>query len=157
MKGKKQKQRKSGPMQRFAALSPERKRRLLLKGAVGLGIFGVAAGSISAHDSRQRELHDLAVVGAGKPVVVQVHDTTCPVCRNLKSRAMKVLSDQSRILYRIADLSDDEGRELQQKYSVGKTTLLLFDARGRLLEITVGLKPIEELEALFATHFPLET
>jgi len=129
---------------------------LIIKSAVALGVFGIAAGAISGYDTQQKELHDLSVIGTGKPVVVQIHDTSCPICRNLKSRTMKVLEGQSRIDYRIADIKTSKGRLLQQKHGVQKTTLLLFDAKGKLLETVYGLQTIEQLESLFARNFPAQ-
>lgn len=129
------------------------KRRLFLKSAVSLGVLGIAAGALSAYDSKQRELHDLSIIGAGKPVVVQIHDTTCPLCRSLKSRSMKVLENQTRIEFRLADIATSEGRLLQEKHGVQKTTLLLFDARGKLLDTVFGLQTNEQLEALFARTY----
>lgn len=153
MKRKKQVSSKDTALERFTRLPVERKRRLLLKSAVGLGVLGVAAGAISAYDNQQRELHDLTVVGSGIPVVVQIHDTTCPICRSLKTVTANVLEDHSQILFRIADLATSEGQALQQEYGVQKTTLLLFDAKGSLVDTVVGLQTREELEALFSRHY----
>lgn len=144
-------------MERFKQLPVEKKRRLVIKSAISLGVLGVAAGAISGYDSNQRELHDLTSIGAGKPVVVQIHDTSCPDCRRLKSRSLHVLENQSEIQFRLADISTTEGRELQNKYGVQKTTLLLFDAKGKLIDTVVGLQSNEELESLFARRFPAAT
>lgn len=93
-------------------------------------------------------------IGAGKPVVVQIHDTSCPDCRSLKSRSLNVLENQSDILFRIADIATAEGRALQNKYGVQKTTLLLFDAEGKRIDTVIGLQTSEELQNLFARSFP---
>lgn len=154
MKRKKQNTQDKSALQRFTELPAEKKRRLFLKSAVSLGVMGVAAGAISGYDAKKRELHDLTSIGAGKPVVVQIHDTSCPICRRLKSRSMTVLGDQEEIQFRIADIVTAKGRELQEKYGVQKTTLLLFDAEGNLVDTVFGLQTIEELEQLFARRFP---
>ncbi|MGQ7848254.1 thioredoxin family protein [Granulosicoccus sp. 3-233] len=154
MKRKKQNSHSGNTLERFARLPAERKRRLLLKSAVGLGILGIGAGAISDYDSRQRELHDLTSVGAGEPVVVQVHDTSCPICRSLKSITTKVIADHPHIRFRIADIATGEGQALQRQYGVQKTTLLLFDGRGNLLDTVVGAQSRENLERLFARHYP---
>ena len=153
MKRRKQIASNTSALERFTRLPVERKRRLLLKSAVGLGVLGVAAGAISAYDNKQRELHDLTLVGSGTPVVVQIHDTTCPICRSLKSVTANVLKDHSQIQFRIADLATSQGQALQQKYGVQKTTLLLFDAKGNLLDTVIGLQTREELEPLFSRHY----
>ncbi len=139
--------------QKFKEMPALQKRRLIIKSVVGLGVFGVAAGAISGYDQKKRALHDLSVIGAGKPVVVQIHDTSCPICRQLKSRTSKVLEDQDAVEYRIADILTEEGRTLAQKYSVQKTTLLFFDAKGKHLDTVFGLQTIEQIEDRIARNF----
>jgi thioredoxin-like negative regulator of GroEL len=141
-------------VQKFGKMPVKQKRRLFIKSVVSLGVFGVTAGAISGYDTKNKELHDLAVIGGGKPVVVQIHDTSCSICRNLKSRTLNVLEDQSSIEYRIADIQTSKGRSLQDKYGVEKTTLLLFDAEGGLVDTVYGLQTIEQLKSLFARSFP---
>lgn len=154
MKRKKQAASEQNALERFSRLPAEKKRRLFIKSAVALGVMGAGAAAISGYDNQQRELHDLSAIGTGKPVVVQIHDTTCPLCRSLKSRAINELEGQSEILFRIADIATPEGRSIQEKYGVEKTTLLLFDAKGSLLDTVVGLQTNEELRNLFARRFP---
>ncbi len=154
MKRKKEAPKEPSALERFGRLPTENKRRLFVKSAVALGVLGVAAGAISGYDTKKRELHDLTSIGAGKPVVVQIHDTGCPICRRLKSRASNVLDGQPEIEFRIADIVSAKGRALQEKYGVQKTTLLLFDAEGNLVDTVFGLQTIEELESLFARRFP---
>jgi hypothetical protein len=141
-------------LQKMTKIPVKQKRRLFIKSAVSLGVFGVAAGAISGYDSQKKALHDLSAIGAGKPVVVQIHDTSCSICRRLKSRAVNVLERQSRIEYRIADIVTAKGRALQEVYGVQKTTLLLFDSEGEHVDTVYGLQTIEQLESLFARNFP---
>jgi thioredoxin-related protein len=141
-------------LQKISRISVKRKRRLFIKSAVSLGVFGVAAAAISVYDAQKKELHDLSIIGAGKSVVVQIHDTSCPICRRLKSRTVNVLEGQSQIEYRIADVVTSKGRALQEKYGVQKTTLLLFDAEGGHVDTVFGLQTVEQLESLFARNFP---
>lgn len=143
-------------LQKLAKLPTKQKRRLFIKSVVGLGVMGAGAGALSAYDSNKKALHDLTVIGAGKPVVVQIHDTSCPICRRLKSRTVNVLDKQTRIEYRIADIVTAKGRALQEKYGVQKTTLLLFDAEGKLVDTVFGLQTIEQLERLFTLRFPAQ-
>lgn len=154
MKNKKQAKKSDSLVQRIGRLPVEKKRRLLIKSVVSLGVFGVAAGALSNYDKNNRELHDLTAVGAGKPVVVQIHDTGCPICRSLKSRSTSVLKGQDRVEFRIADIATSSGREFQQKFGVQKTTLLLFNGEGRRVNTVFGLQTLEELELLFARSFP---
>lgn len=157
MKQKKTKKLSSSPeslVQKFKKLPVKQKRRLFIKSAVSLGVFGVAAGAISGYDAQKKEQHDLSVIGAGKPVVVQIHDTSCPICRSLKSRTVRVLDGQTQIEYRIADIVTVKGRAIAAKYGVEKTTLLLFDAEGNHVDTVYGLQTIEQLASLFARNFP---
>jgi len=143
--------------QKFTKMSAKKKRRLFIKSAVSLGVFGVAAGAISGYDSQKKELHDLSIIGAGKPVVVQIHDTSCPICRRLKARAVNVLEGQQQIEFRVADIVTSKGRALQEKYGVQKTTLLFFDAEGSHVDTVYGLQTKEQLESLLARNFPPQT
>ncbi len=151
---KKQSSASESALQKLAQLPVTQRRRFIIKSVVALGVFGVAAGAISGYDAQKKELHDLTAIGAGKPVVVQIHDTSCPICRRLKSRAVNVLEGQSRIEYRIADIVTVKGRALQEKYGVQKTTLLLFDAKGEHVDTVYGLQTIEQIESLLARNFP---
>ncbi len=153
MKRKKTSKQDTSLIERFGQLPAQKKRRLVLKSVVSLGVLGVAAGAISGYDQQKRELHDLTTIGAGKPMVVQIHDTSCPICRRLKSRAMSVLEKDDSIDFRIADIVTTEGRAFQEKYGVQKTTLLFFDAEGQHVDTVFGLQTLEEIEALIAKNF----
>ena len=154
MKKKKKPALRQSGIEKFKAMPASAKRRLFIKSAVGVGVLGVAAGAISGYDSKNKELHDLSIIGTGKPVVVQIHDTSCPICRRLKARSLTVLEDQNHIDYRIADILSSKGRAFQQKYGVEKTTLLLFDAEGNHVDTVYGLQTLDQLERLFARNFP---
>lgn len=153
-RSKKQNKSPESLKQKFSAMPTKQKRRLFVKSVLAVGVFGGAAAAISGYDAQKKELHDLTVIGEGKPVVVQIHDTSCPICRRLKSRAVNVLEDNDEIEYRIADIVTAKGRALQEKYGVQKTTLLLFDAKGKHIETVFGLQTVEQLESLFARNFP---
>jgi len=153
MKRKKKAAPKVSATQRLLDMPGVQKRRLALKATLAVGVLGVAAGAISGYDQQKRELHDLSAIGAGKPVVVQIHDTSCSICRQLKSRALSVFEDDESVDFRLADIFTDEGRALQQQYGVQKTTLLLFNAKGRHVHTVVGLQSIDELKALAARYF----
>lgn len=142
---------------KFVGLPAKQKRRLFIKSAVSLGVMGIAAGAISGYDAQKKQMHDLSVIGAGKPVVVQIHDTSCPICRRLKSRAVKVLGGHSQIEYRIADIVTTTGRDLQERFGVQKTTLLLFDATGEHVDTVYGLQTTDQLEGLLTRNFPSES
>lgn len=98
--------------------------------------------------------HDLSLVGKGIPAIVQIHDTSCALCNQLRSNtedsAMKPFGD--RLLYRITDISTSEGRRLQGRHEVSHVTLLLFDGEGELRNVLTGVKNDEVLQRAFETH-----
>lgn len=153
MKRKKNDTAALSPLDRFRKMPVRSQRRWVMKSVLALGVLSVGAGALSSYDQSRRELHDLTVVGSGKPVVVQIHDTSCPVCRRLKSRAETVLGKQNDIAFRIADILTPEGRAMQESYGVQKTTLLFFDAQGNHVDTVFGLQTIEQIESRIALHF----
>ncbi len=157
--GKSRKQKKGGtkaaasPSSGFALPGFLQGRRNLLKagGVAGLAIFG--GGWIHAKDSQNREMHDLSAIGNGTPVVLQVHDPSCALCRQLKRSTETALEELPQLTYRIADLTSKEGREFAEKYNAGKVTLLLFDGKGKHLGTVNGTTPAPELVTTFKRHF----
>jgi len=135
------------------AVSAPRSRRRALTWIGGLGLASLGAVVLARHDARTRELHDLSVIGDGAPVVVQVHDPSCPMCRRLMGTTRDTLEGMPRIRYRIADLTSADGRTFADGYRVGKVTLLLFDARGRHVDTVQGVTPAETLRRLFEERF----
>ena len=111
--------------------------------------------AIHRHDVRTRTRHDLSVLGAGTPVVVQVHDPSCRLCRRLMANTLAALGERDDVLYRVADLTDREGAAFGARYGVGKVTLLLFDGRGRHVDTVQGVTPPEALAERFAARFRL--
>lgn len=123
-------------------------RRTWIKGAVGVLAATGGASALHAWDSRTRREHDLSAIGNGVPVVVQVHDRSCPTCRRLKAAMSAALSDRDDIHYRIADLAGSDGRELSERYKVPKVSLLFFDAEGEHRYSHTGILDAEEVEAM---------
>lgn len=140
--------------EQFKAMPANKKRRLFLTSAIGVAGLGVGAVALSSYDKQQKLLHDLTVIGEGAPVVVQVHDPSCPTCRKLKSRVSKVLEDFPHLQYRLADLTKKDGRALASKYRAQKVTLLMFDGKGRHVNTQVGLLEPDQLKSLFLREFP---
>jgi len=127
-----------------------RRSMLLLLGAAPVALAG--GYTIHQYDVNNKTLHDLSIIGEGKPVVVQVHDPSCPSCRRLKGATESALETMPDIVYRIADLTNNEGREIGQRYGVGKVTLLLFDAKGKHVHTIQGVTPKEELITQFERY-----
>ena len=132
-------------------------RRTVTKMALLLGCATTAGAAIHFYDQGNRELHDLSVIGSGVPVVLQVHDPSCALCRKLKSATERALEELPGVNYRIADLTTPAGREIGEKYNVGKVTLLLFDARGKHVDTIQGVTPVDELLRSFRREFKIES
>lgn len=124
--------------------SPDARRRFLFGSVAALGLVFTAVG-INAYDQQHRELHDLSVIGGGAPVIVQIHDPGCPTCRRLKNIVSNALAANDPVLYRLADITTAQGRELQARYNVPNVTLLYFDQHGRRVHTTQGLLSASEL------------
>lgn|GEM_PF-610277 len=153
MKRRKTKAEPASPLQRFSRLSPQGKRRLLLRSAAVLGVAGVSAGSLARYDSRKRVLHDLTIIGDGAPAVVQIHDPGCQTCRRLKSRTLVALEDLPHVRFRLADILTGDGKALQDRFNAQTITLLLFEPGGKLVDRIVGLQDIDRLRHRFGQAF----
>jgi thiol-disulfide isomerase/thioredoxin len=128
-------------------------RRRLVTTAVGIVALLLAAVSIHAYESGQQELHDLGVIGQGVPVIVQIHDPNCPTCRRLKKLVTEALESNDSVLYRLANIRTDEGKALQNKYSVPHVTLLYFNAEGRHVHTTTGLQSPTQVRRAVNRYF----
>jgi len=139
--------------ERLARMSPQKRRRFLMKCGGAAVLVLISAGALATYDKRQRTLHDLTVIGAGSPAVVQIHDPSCTVCRSLKSRTSKALEQFDDVNFRLADLTTEEGSKLARQYRAEKITLLLFDGSGDHLQTVQGLRTVEDLSQLFKLQF----
>lgn len=114
---------------------------------VGVGYFGF--GSYQAHASE----HDLGRIGQGKPVVVQIHDPQCPVCTALQKEARQAVKPlEEDMVFLIADISTDVGRQFAVRHGVAHVTLLLFDGTGTRKQTLQGMRQSEELSPIFQAH-----
>ena len=98
--------------------------------------------------------HDLSVIGQGTPVVVQIHDPNCSLCNQLRRHAGNAVDHfgDERLLFRIADISTPEGRQLQRRHQVPHVTLLLYDGKGEVRRILNGVKGEDTLKHAFDIH-----
>ncbi len=130
------------------------RRKFLLLPVAAVAIGGTAFG-LNAVAVGKQEMHDLSVIGNGKPAVVQIHDPSCPTCRRLKNIMKNTIDSDDPVNYRLADITTPEGKSLQDKYRVPKITLLFFDAKGKHVHTTQGIRTSEEIketvENLFET------
>lgn len=116
-----------------------------MTGSVYIGVRGV-----NAHTN----MHDLSRIGQGVPMVVQVHDPTCPICNALKRQVRKALKGftPGTLDYVIADVRTDAGAAYAARHGVPHVTLLLVDGAGYLHETLRGMHQAAELERAFAAH-----
>ncbi len=96
------------------------------------------------------EEYDLSRIGNGRPVVVQVHDPTCVVCRQLQ-RTVDSLQEEFRadVDFLIADLSRPEGQAFANQQQVGSVTLVFFAQDGQRLGELEGRQEPEFLRKVF--------
>ena len=133
---------------------PARRWREFRRFALVFGLLATVVGTGLAAFKHSYDIsHDLSVIGQGTPVVVQIHDPHCSLCNQLRRHADNAVdSFGDRLLYRIADISTPEGRQLQLRHEVPHVTLLLFDGKGEVRRVLTGVKGEETLKHAFNTH-----
>ncbi len=116
--------------------------------AGGLGFWGVS--TVRADLAEQ----DLSIIGDGVPVIVQVHDPTCPICIDLQreTRAALAMMPDETIAYRVASLTSDVGSAFATRHGSAHATLLFFDAGGTLTRRLQGAQDRDVLLAAFTAH-----
>lgn len=124
-------------------------RRNVIKALIALPVAGVAGAAIHRYDVQNKGLHDLTLIGQGKPVVVQIHDPSCQLCKRLMSNSRKALKDQDNVVFRVADVTTTDGKRFQQKHSVDTISLVLFNADGKRVDTVRGVTPIGALKSRF--------
>ena len=116
-------------------------------------LAGVVGSGLAAFKYQYDINHDLSVIGKGVPTIVQIHDPGCSLCNQLRRNADAAASQfGGRILYRIADISTPQGRQLQLRHEVPHVTLLLFDGKGELRNVLTGVKSEGVLHRSFEIH-----
>jgi len=144
------KKNKSNKRNRTIVVKRKSKRPGLKTFAVLAALLMVSFAGIASYKQHYNTLIDLSVIGSGIPVVVQVHDPSCPSCRKLKANTESALARvKGEIHYRIADLHTGAGRAIASKYHARKVTLLTFNGDGEFLNSHVGIRSVETLESIF--------
>lgn len=137
---------KADSRRRFLRLA--RNGAIALPFAAGIGFFGVQSTLASMCEG------DLSQIGQGTPTIVQIHDPQCSLCRALQAQTRRALKefDDDAFTYLVANIKTNEGRALAAEYRVPHVTLLLFDARGRMVEVVRGPTELDTLRSAFQTH-----
>jgi len=125
-------------------------RRKVIKLLIGLPVVGAAGAAIHRYDVQNRDLHDLTLIGQGKPVVVQIHDPACSLCRRLMSNTRKALDGNEAVLFKVADVTSTEGEAFRREHHGETVSLILFDANGRKRATIKGVQTAEDLVEQFA-------
>ena len=129
----------------------ESARRKFLERAVTVaGVMLVSGVGYAAYRVRHNNIYNLGVIGNGSPTVVQIHDSGCDACKLLKSNVESVRREFKDIQFRIANLHSKDGAQFARKYESRKTTLLIFDHNGELIDKMEGIFPEEQLRRRFA-------
>lgn len=124
-------------------------RRNALKLLIAVPVAGAAGAAIHRYDVQNKGLHDLTPIGKGNPVVVQIHDPACQLCRRLMNNTRKALKSREDMVFRVADVTTSEGEKFQQQHHADTVTLLVFNSAGKKVDTIQGVTPIAELESRF--------
>ena len=127
------------------------KRRSLVKLGMVIALSIPAYMTLSAYSKNQDVERDLNVIGKGIPTLIQVHDESCPSCRQLRSSVNAVIDEFPEIQYKIADLNSPEGFKFASRHQVQKITLMYFDAKGKKLDVVSNLQSKDEVRS-FIKH-----
>jgi len=114
----------------------------------GIGLLGV--NKVRADLAEQ----DLSIVGSGMPVIVQVHDPSCPICLALQKEARAAMEtvDNSELEYRVASIASDVGSAFADRHNSAHATLLFFDADGAITQRVHAPSDRDTLQAAFQAH-----
>ncbi len=157
MARKKSKRTRKAPQQKQQPTTRRDVLRFAGYGAFGLTILGIGGLAAARSFSKYTAEHDLAVIGQGAPVIVQVHDPQCPSCAKLQKqtrKALKVLGDDAPV-YRVANIRTPQGQDFQTQHTVPHVTLILFDAQGRRVGDVRGITPADQLVDIFRSRMGL--
>lgn len=124
-------------------------RRNLLKVLIGLPVAGAVGAAIHRHDVQNRGLHDLSLIGQGQPVVVQIHDPKCQLCRRLMNNTRKALEGNNNIVFKVADVTSSDGEAFRREHNGETVSLVLFDGSGRKRGTIQGVQTAKDLKERF--------
>ena len=115
---------------------------------LGAGILTVRSVSATICEA------DLTKIGNGKPAIVQIHDPNCRLCQTLQKQSRRALKafDDEQFTFLVANINTPQGRDLAREHRVPHVTLLLFDARGQMVQVVRGPTDQDTLGAIFDAH-----
>lgn len=136
--------------------SSKQTRRDFLNKASWVGLATVLGGGAVFFGARSVTARmaesDLGRIGQGVPVVVQVHDPTCPLCAALQKQARRAMRsfEEDELVFLVADQTTETGRAFAQEFGVTHVTLVLLDGTGAYVETLQGVRPASELHPAFS-------
>ena len=139
------------PVKKAAAKGSLLNRRNAIKLLIAAPVAGLAGAAIHRYDVQNRDLHDLSSIGQGSPVIVQVHDPSCQLCRQLMNNTRKAIKTRDDLVYRVADLTTAKGATFGREHSAQKVTLLLFNDAGKQVGRVEGVTSVQELTERFSS------
>jgi len=132
-----------------------RRNQALLAGAIAALVLTGVGFAVGGLNRAERRVRDLSLIGNGVPAVVQVHDTTCPICSELRANVKRIERefDDDELLIRIADIHDDDGLAFAARHTAERrVTLLFLDGEGGLVDTQTGVQEPDALRRVFALH-----
>ena len=126
------------------------RRKFLERAAVVAGVMVVSGGGYAAYRVHYNNTYNLSIIGNGSPTVVQIHDPGCDACKLLKSNVESVKREFEDIQFRVVTIGSSEGARFARKHRAKKTTLLIFDGGGKLIDKMEGVFPQAQLRKRFA-------
>jgi len=127
---------------------------LVKKAALAVPVLGaVGYFSVTSVQASLAEA-DLTRIADGLPSVVQIHDPQCSLCQTLQKQTRRVLRgmpDES-YTYLVADIKTQAGLAFATRFRATHVTLLLFDARGEMMEVVRGPIALSELSRIITVH-----
>ena len=103
--------------------------------------------ALTAYSKNLEEQRDLSVIGTGIPTLIQVHDESCPNCRQLLSSVKAVIHEFPDLQFKIADLKSHKGSKFATRHQAHKVTLIYFDAHGKKIDVVSGLQTKNEVRS----------
>ena len=155
---KRRKGRNTSKKKAVIAAPVARTRRSILKklpylaGAIiAVGGVGYAGVNIVLADLAEQ---DLSIVGSGTPVIVQIHNPSCPICLALQkeTRAALDMMEENALDYRVANITSTTGLAFANSHGSSHATLLFFDGSGQILQRVHGATDRDVLFDAFMAH-----